>query len=93
MLSGTRAGRTDTKHAASDTLVPVTKPEPLDQLRDVLRRRHYALATDKSYVGWCRRLILFQNKRHPNEMGEGEIRAFLTHMTVESRVTARGLRS
>ncbi len=71
----------------------VTEPQPqppklLDQMRDLMRRRHYALATEESYVNWSRRFILFHNKRHPREMGEAEIRSFLTHLAVDGRVAA-----
>jgi integron integrase len=60
----------------------------LDQLRDTLRVKHYALSTEKSYVDWARRFILFHGKRHPDTMGEKEIAQFLTHLAVEGHVTA-----
>ncbi|HEY9639584.1 MAG TPA: phage integrase N-terminal SAM-like domain-containing protein [Coleofasciculaceae cyanobacterium] len=45
----------------------------LDQVRDVLRLKHYAYRTEETY-GQIRRHILFHNKRHPNEMGNALIR-------------------
>ena len=45
----------------------------LDQVRDALRTQHYAYRTEKSYLQWIRRYILFHNKRHPKEMGLPEI--------------------
>lgn len=59
---------------------PPQKPAKklLDQVREVLRLRHYSHATEKTYVFWIRRYILFHQKRHPLEMGEGEIEEFLT---------------
>jgi hypothetical protein len=51
----------------------------LDQLRDVLRAKHYSYSTEQTYVGWVRRYILFHNKKHPQEMGVQEVGAFLTH--------------
>jgi integron integrase len=63
-------------------------PRLLDQLRDRIRRKHLSLATEQAYVGWCRRFILFHNKRHPNEMGEAEIRDFLTDLAVTRNVAA-----
>ncbi|HEY1393580.1 MAG TPA: phage integrase N-terminal SAM-like domain-containing protein [Methylibium sp.] len=45
------------------------KPRLLDQVRDSLRRRRYSLRTEKVYVHWIRRYILFHGKRHPAEMG------------------------
>lgn len=60
----------------------------LDQVRLSLRRRHYSLRTEASYLGWIRRFIIFHNKRHPNSMGSAGIEAFLTHLAVDGRVSA-----
>jgi len=60
----------------------------LDQVRELLRIKHYALRTEKTYVNWIRRYILFHDKRHPREMGVAEIRAFLAHLAVEKHVSA-----
>ena len=63
-------------------------PKLLDLTRDKLRLGHYAYRTEKSYLGWVRRYILFHDKRHPNEMGATEIEAFLTHLAVAKNVSA-----
>ncbi len=47
-----------------------------------------SLRTGKAYLRWIRRYILFHGKRHPREMGEPEINAFLTHLAVEGQVSA-----
>lgn len=60
----------------------------LDQARDQLRIKHYSYRTEKTYLYWMRRYILFHNKRHPREMGEPEVRAFLVHLAVEEQVAA-----
>ena len=60
----------------------------LDQLREVLRLKHYSYRTEQAYVDWVRRFILFHGKRHPAEMGTPEIQAFLAHRTVEGNVSA-----
>lgn len=64
------------------------KPKLLDQVRRVLRFKHYALRTEKTYVEWIRRFILHHGKRHPREMGGAEVGAFLTHLAVEGEVAA-----
>src|SRR5476649_2414441 len=64
------------------------KPKLLDRVRDVLRLKHYSIRTEESYVDWIRRFIVFHEKRHPLEMGEVEIGAFLTHLAVERNVAA-----
>lgn len=63
-------------------------PEPklLDRVRDRIRRLNYAFSTEKSYISWIKRFILFHEKRHPQEMGEAEIESFLTHLAVQKNV-------
>jgi len=63
-------------------------PRLLDQVRQVLRVRHYALRTETCYVQWITRFILFHGKRHPRDMGAAEIEQFLTHLAVNGRVSA-----
>jgi hypothetical protein len=64
-------------------------PRPLlEQVRDVLRVRRYAQATEDAYLNWIRRFILFHDKRHPLEMGEAEIEGYLTYLAVECEVAA-----
>jgi len=60
----------------------------LDQVRDIIRLKHYSIRTEKAYLNWIRRFILFHNKRHPKEMGSYEIEAFLTHLAVNEHVAA-----
>ena len=50
--------------------------------------RHYSYRTEEAYVDWVRRFILFHQKRHPESMGEEEIRAFLTHLASDRNVAA-----
>jgi integron integrase len=65
-----------------------TKPKLLRQLADAIRARHYARRTERAYVGWVRRFILFHGKRHPNDLGGPEINAYLTNLATEQRVSA-----
>lgn len=60
----------------------------LEQFRDVIRVKHYSLRTEKTYIDWIRRYILFHNKRHPKDMGAQEIQAFITYLATERTVTA-----
>jgi site-specific recombinase XerD len=64
------------------------KPKLLDQVRDVIRRKHFSIRTEQAYVDWIRRFILFHNKRHPAEMAEQELTEFLTHLAREAQVAA-----
>ena len=67
---------------------PPGQPRLLDRVRQAIRARHYSLRTEEAYVGWIRRYILFHNKRHPLEMAEPEINAFVTHLAVAGPVSA-----
>jgi site-specific recombinase XerD len=60
----------------------------LDRVREQLRLKHYSYRTEETYLHWIKRYILFHNKRHPNEMGDEEIRAFLFHLAEEEHVAA-----
>ncbi|MGH8710449.1 MAG: phage integrase N-terminal SAM-like domain-containing protein [Burkholderiales bacterium] len=53
------------------------KPLLLDQVRTAIQVRHFSLRTEQSYIHWVKRFIFFQNKRHPMEMGDNEVTAFL----------------
>jgi len=64
------------------------KPKLLDQVRGKIRLRHYSIRTEKTYLDWIKRYILFHNKKHPQTMGSAEIEAFLTHLAVKLDVSA-----
>lgn len=64
------------------------KPKLLDRVRWHLRIKRYSIRTEQAYLDWIRRFILFHKKRHPAEMGEEEIGAFLSHLAVNRRVSA-----
>lgn len=64
------------------------KPKLLEQVRDVIRRKHYSFRTEQTYIDWIRRFILFHRKRHPNEMAEAEVTEFLTYLARERNVAA-----
>jgi integrase len=63
-------------------------PKLLDRLRESLRSRHYSRRTEEAYCHWVRRFIFFHKVRHPAEMGEEEINAFLSHLAVRENVSA-----
>jgi integron integrase len=68
---------------------PYEDPSPfLRSVREAIRVRHYSIRTEEAYVQWVKRFILFHGKRHPAQMGEAEVCAFLTHLAVEGQVAA-----
>lgn len=63
-------------------------PKLLDQVREVIRMKHYSIRTEEAYVEWIKRYIFFHNKRHPVDMAEPEIRAFISDLASKRQVTA-----
>lgn len=77
--------------AASPLVPQSTVPRPvkiIDQIRGVIRAKHYSHRTEEAYIHWARQFILFHAKRHPLEMGEIEVAAFLEHLAVNKAVAA-----
>jgi len=76
--------------APAPTATPAATPQPrlLDQMREALRSRHYSPRTEQSYCHWVKRFVLFHRLRHPSELAEPEINAFLTHLAVKESVSA-----
>ena len=80
-------------YIASMSIVPVAaqfigSPRLLDQLAGALRTRHYSRRTEKAYVHWVRRYILFHGKRHPQELGAAEATAFLSSLATHGGVSS-----
>lgn len=67
---------------------PERKFRLLERVRHRLQTRRYSPRTEQAYCDWIRRFILYHERRHPRDMGEPEIAAFLTHLAVEKHVSA-----
>ncbi len=63
-------------------------PRLLDAVREATRRLHYSIRTEEAYASWVKRFVLFHGKRHPDEMGEPEVVAFLNHLATDRDVAA-----
>lgn len=85
MESSHRDAPTTRKEAAA-TVAPA--PRLLDRVRARMRRLGLARRTEEAYVGWIRRFILANGKRHPEKMGAREVEAFLTGLAVHGQVAA-----
>src|SRR4051812_32872342 len=72
----------------SHVLALPTRPKLLTQVHEVIRRRYYSRRTEEAYVHWIKRYIYFSGKRHPAEMGEAEVTAFLNYLAVQRKVSA-----
>jgi integron integrase len=64
------------------------KKKLLDQVRDVIRLKHYSLRTERTYCDWIERFIRFHQMRHPAEMNELEVGEFLTDLVRTGNVSA-----
>ena len=62
------------------------KPRLLDQVRSVIRTRHYSRRTESAYTSWIRQYLLFHDKRHPMEMGADEVGKLLSYLASERDV-------
>lgn len=67
---------------------PTASVRLLDRVRHAIRARHYSRRTEKAYIVWIRRFILFHGKRHPATMGGAEVERFLTSLATERKVSA-----
>ena len=63
-------------------------PKLVDQIHNILRRKHYSLYTERTYISWIKNFISFHHMRHPRDMGKEEIEAFLTYLAVERKVSS-----
>jgi integron integrase len=68
--------------------VPAPPVRLLDRVRAAARARHYSVRTEKAYVHWIRRYIVFHGKRHPETLGAAEIESFLSALAVQRKVAA-----
>ena len=69
------------------------KAKLLDQVREVLRVKHYSLRTEETYVDWIRRFLKFHRDQagkwlHPRDLGASDVVAFLTHLATMEHVAA-----
>jgi integron integrase len=64
----------------------------LDQVREALRVKRYALRTEECYVRWVEQFVRFHKGpdgfRHPRDLGAPEVEQFLTHLAVQRHVSA-----
>ena len=58
----------------------------LDQVRERVRYLHYTIRTEQAYVHWVRSFVRFHRMRHPCDMGQAEIEAFLSWLAGERQV-------
>lgn len=78
----------DNNSISKNSLEDRQTPRLLDQVRNVIRCKHYSIRTERSYSEWIKRFIYFHNKQHPKDMDEMHVSAFLTHLAVDKKVAS-----
>jgi len=63
-------------------------PRLLARVSEEVRRRYYSRRTEQAYVHWIKRFIYFHGKRHPRDMGEAEVTAFLNDLATTRKVAS-----
>jgi integrase len=71
-----------------ERFIPNPKLRLREQLREVMRFKHFSHRTEEAYWHWIKGFILFHGKRHPREMHAAEVRAYLSHLASEKNVAA-----
>lgn len=70
--------------------VNADRPPGIDRLvlrmRDCLRARHYSRYTERAYVAWLLRFVLFHGNRRPDQLSALDVRSYLTHLAVVRNV-------
>lgn len=64
------------------------KPKLLDQVREKLRVKHTSYQTEKAYVTWIKRFIIFHGKKHPLELDDQAINKYLSYLAVKQKVAS-----
>ena len=60
----------------------------VQEMRKLLRVRHYARRTELAYVGWVERFLEYVKPKTADESSEFEVREFLSDLAVQGQVAA-----
>src|ERR1019366_10535360 len=73
-----------------EAITPNPKLKLLDQVREVMRLKHYSIRTERSYCDWIRRYIRFHAMRSREDLSgaEPKIEQFLSDLAVNGHVSA-----
>ena len=91
-------GRNKRKYLVNKELSPesleVVRPNPkskiLDQVREIMRIKHYSLRTERCYYDWIKRYIRFHGMRSREDLAPGgpKVETLLSHLAVDGNVAA-----
>ncbi len=60
----------------------------VDRVHTVMRTRHLSRRTEEAYLHWMRRFFAFHRGRHPSELGEADVAAFVSWLATARDVSA-----
>ena len=71
-----------------ESVIPNPKLKLLEQMREVMRLKHYSLRTERTYCEWVRRYVRFHQMRGREEMlpAEPKLERFLSELAVQGKV-------
>ncbi len=78
---GSATLQSNISHTKNNPLVKL-----LDQVRRACRTKHLSLSTEQAYVGWTRRYVRYHGLRHPGQLSEADVQAFLSYLAAERGV-------
>ena len=73
-----------------DLITPNPKLRLLDQVKEVLRLKHYSIRTEAAYCDWIRRYVKFHGMRSREELqpAEAKMELFLSDLAANGKVAA-----
>jgi hypothetical protein len=73
-----------------DLVIPNPKLKLMDQVREVLRVKHYAIRTEQAYCDWIKRYVHFHGMRSREDLfaGAEKVELFLSDLAVNGHVAA-----
>ena len=82
------SGEPNSQAARFESVIPNPKAKLLDQLREVMRVKHYSIRTERSYADWVRRYVRFHRMGSRDELlpAEPKMEAFLSDLAVNGNV-------
>src|SRR5438105_15776682 len=73
-----------------EAIIPNPMLKLMDQVREVMRLKHYSIRTEQCYCDWIRRYIRFHAMRSREELfaATGKVEMFLSDLAVNGNVAA-----
>jgi len=78
-----------------ERLLPSPSPRPLsegeaavNQMRELIRLRHYSLRTEQTYLDWVRRFLAYAKDNQLDWQSDGVIRSYLSYLATTRNVAS-----